>query len=560
MPSQMQFLSCLLLCLLLAALPFIGGAQLNECPHQETTLSTPEPLTKIVFGDTSAVGITVSGNSGVTMDYPTDAVNGFVASTIADSSVYCLFRARHDQSFGGAFLAKVGLDGSTAMEWGHTYGIRTGLPLFLAQDVIVRDSVVSILGFFPLYDDNGNPPSQFDVVIGSIESYTGRVDIDINDGSLITTTILADSTVFEGPDLQMSATFAFDGVDYYRQHFLNEGFALTRERYSTTLGGSGVDTVYINTASNMTVSPSTRTTGAVNKIVTIKDQLYYLDVLLNPLGNSYARILHFDEALHLVDSVDLGGVDLASTSFLGIYASGGDYLKVTVSHSDAAFDETQVRLYTPGLDFSESTDVTAIMEDDLETGPQRLHRIWPYEIEGTFIFTASDFSDVGDGLQKRFNWYQLDDNFEPQLIVEDVVSPGGFVLINQSFIELPNNQVGLIMRSQCKTEVTNRGSFYELWIYDESDIASYLSPVSTDDPPAITSHEQLLVYPNPAQDRLFVGSHEASLFDIFSSYGKIVRSAEVSTDGYIDIVSLPAGVYTVRSRQDASYARFVKVE
>lgn len=560
MPSEMRLI-CISIALLIVLWPLHIQAQFNECEYEPKDMSTIEPLVQVLFGDTAAVGVTVSGNSGLLFDVPSQAVNGHIANAVSDGSVYCLFRARFDQSFGGAYLARVDLDGSTAMEWGHTYGVRTGLPLFLAQDVVIRDSVVSILGYFPLYDENGNPPSQNAVILGNIESYAGRVDIDITDGSLLSTAILADSTVFEGPDEFVVSRLSTEHVSYYRQIYLGSGLALVSSRSFDQGSKVSIDTLFINEDNNSDKAGAVRRSGAFTKVATIDDHVYYLDVILDPDGTSYARILRFDETLRLVDSVEIENIDLSAAEFLSLYNSDDTYLRLSMTPRDGSFNDVIVSIYTPDLDHVGLVDLTTILEDGLVLGFQSRHDLWPYDIDDKLIFTASDFNAFGDGTAKRFNWYQLDDNFEPQPIVEDVVSPRDFVLSNQSFVELPNNQVGMIMRSQCKTVVTNRGDFYELWIFDEDDIASYFLPTDVDEV-ALDHDDQtrLLVYPNPASDRLSVQHYEGGILDVIDVNGILVSSGYVAATGTIDVSDLPAGIYTVRCRSNQRYARFIKVE
>jgi|GEM_PF-927298 len=72
----------------------------------------------------------------------------------------------------------------------------------------------------------------------------------------------------------------------------------------------------------------------------------------------------------------------------------------------------------------------------------------------------------------------------------------------------------------------------------------------------------LEIYPNPCYDNLRIGSVEPLQVSIFDAMGVKVLHQEVSPSGQIEVNMLPAGIYTVRSMNDAQQefvARLVKL-
>jgi len=55
------------------------------------------------------------------------------------------------------------------------------------------------------------------------------------------------------------------------------------------------------------------------------------------------------------------------------------------------------------------------------------------------------------------------------------------------------------------------------------------------------------LYPNPAKDHIVIEVETSTVFTIYDALGKVVLTEEAEKNGFIDIHSLPAGVYSIRA-------------
>lgn len=191
-------------------------------------------------------------------------------------------------------------------------------------------------------------------------------------------------------------------------------------------------------------------------------------------------------------------------------------------------------------------------------------RIWDgtdFDCNGPFSMAAADFGQVNDSLililpkidSLENTWDQIGDYRRPDNYVK---SP---LLIVQ------NNEVRGFISGEIFAPPESilysfkYDSFVDSWL-ENNDCARITNTVEP------TSHNVLAIYPNPAEDAIFIGSTTAgSRVDIavYNQQGiEVIAKQQVQTETPVSIASLSAGMYYLRIENEEgiiSTKRLVKI-
>ena len=539
---------------ILVLVPIVCWAQdpfeFERCPYRPSTLTVVPPEVQVVFGDTAAVDAMSIDSSGYVILTPQEAVGDFIdAVNGAGNALYTIHQCLWDDySGGGALVTKIDLNEPVSTNWSIAYTKRTGLRLFWPEKMVVHANVVSVIGYFPMFDEGEREPNFFERVTGRANCYIGRLRIDPADGSLLGTDILADSLIVNAPGTASHLEVVSDTVYFYEQSLTDDAIILTRKTMKWNSEAVLYDTLYQNPQNNNRLEDKVRNSAVINCIETSEESVFYIDFLRNPEDTSYADLIKINRNGEITGKVTIDG-DPATINNILLYQANDQFIQLTVVRSD----NKSYPIFTTSLNLLGRLDDLSGFQNDHSLTMRRGY--WPISIDSSLIIVGSD---VGSGFENsEFSWYVLDEDCKVSSFIEDLVEPHFFEIRAVGLTYLPNNKIGLILETQCTDIGAFTGRHHQLWIVSEEVLKSYLKPSHTND--LNLNSRSLFVYPNPTSGRITIENHKEGHHHIIFTDGSI-RMVQLSEDSTLDLSDFPTGIYTLREPKNGRAARFIKVD